>query len=216
MKLDLGSGPQPVEGFEGVDRVPGTHHAVDLITGIPWPWADGSIEALRCSHFIEHIPATDVFVTEWEGIERTRDNDGDPPGRWVDSLIFFFEQAYRVIVPGGLFEVIWPPLKSTFAFQDPTHRRFIPGRLLMYLSREFRENNRLQYMGARCDWVVSEFAATVLRPELEPKESAAALAFMSEAERFEVIAKIEQRAELERESHWDRVSEYRAVLVAHK
>ena len=42
-RLDLGCGPHPREGFEGVDIRPfGGHvlHVVDL-TKAPWPWADG-------------------------------------------------------------------------------------------------------------------------------------------------------------------------------
>jgi hypothetical protein len=203
VKLDLGSGSTPAEGFEGVDRMQSAQHCVDLTTGVPWPWADDSIEALRCSHFIEHIPATDLFVTERREalhpravLEDWRDqhHDGDPPGRWVDALIFFFDEAYRVIVPGGSFEVIWPALHSDFAFQDPTHRRFIPPKQLAYLNREFRESQRLAFIGARCHWVVERCDGTPMR--VLPKEPAA-LALAVETE-------------------WNAIAEYRAVLRAVK
>jgi hypothetical protein len=203
MKLDLGSGPTPAEGFEGVDRVAGAQHNFDLTTGVPWPWPDNSIEALRCSHFIEHIPATDLFVTEWpDGSERgvtgaapgEVPNDGDPPGRWVDALIFFFEQAYRVIVPGGCFEVIWPALKSEAAFQDPTHRRFIPPKQLAYLNRDFRASQRLAFLGARCHWVVERCDGVPSR-ELPDDPTELELAVLTQ---------------------WDAVGEYRALLRAVK
>ncbi len=214
MKLDLGSGPTSVKGFEGVDRVPGSQHCFDLTTGVPWPWADNSIEALRCSHFIEHIPASDVWVTDPcpHGLRRRLEGEhGNEPGsdacllcghvavgvsngRWVDALIFFFDEAYRVIEPGGLFEVIWPALQSTQAFQDPTHRRFIPPEQLPYLNRDFRANNRLAFIGARCHWVVELCAGKPMR-ELPKEPAVLAHAVLTE---------------------WNAVSEYRALLRAEK
>lgn len=211
MKLDLGSGPAPAEGFEGVDRVPGTHHTFDLTSGLVWPWADGSIEALRCSHFIEHIQATDLFVTEWVCVHgwdrRLADQHGtplcdrcepvepgDPPGRWVDALIFFFDEAHRVIEPGGAFEVIWPALQHESAFQDPTHRRFIPPKLLAYLNRDFRAANRLAFLGARCHWVVERCDGMPART-LPEDVTAQAFAVLTE---------------------WNAIAEYRALLRAVK
>ena len=164
MKLDLGSGLQPAEGFEGVDRMPGTHHTLELGTGLPWPWADDSIEALRSSHFIEHVQACDVFVTDYARA-RAVDHQGDPPGSWVDALVHFFNEAFRVVVPGGSFELIWPAAQGSRAFQDPTHRRFIPSDQLQYWNREFRRVMRLEFLGATCNWVVESIAAQNLQPE---------------------------------------------------
>jgi SAM-dependent methyltransferase len=180
VKLDLGCGPVPAEGFEGVDRLPGAHHQFELATGSPWPWADSSIEALRCSHFIEHVPAVDVFVEQ--------------PGYWIDALARFFDEAWRVIVPGGIFEVIWPALQSDSAFQDPTHRRFIPPKQLAYWNREFRQNNRLGFLGARCHWVVERCDGTPMR-ELPPDPKEQLHAVLTE---------------------WNAVAEYRALLRAVK
>lgn len=158
MKLDLGAGAHPRDGFTPVDRVKVTPDtfALDLVSGDVWPWQDSSIEELSSSHFIEHIPADEV--TRY----RKRDYPpGDPTPTHCriyvekyqqDRLLFFFDEAFRVIKPGGLFHLTWPALQSTDAFRDPTHRRFIPLEFLHYLSREGRASMGLEHYEAACDW----------------------------------------------------------------
>jgi SAM-dependent methyltransferase len=67
----------------------------------PWPVADGSVEAIRASHVMEHIPA------------------GAP-------RIEVMNEAHRVLSPGGTFEIIVPNcLSGTWhAWADPTHISF--------------------------------------------------------------------------------------------
>jgi len=148
MKLDLGSGAHPREGFTPVDRVKVTPETVllDLVCGACWPYKDSSVEELASSHFIEHIPADEIFV--WEADEK-----GNVLTSTKDRLLWFFDEAFRVIKPGGLFHVTWPALKSTDAFRDPTHRRFLPLEFLHYLSREGRAAMGLEHYGATCNWV---------------------------------------------------------------
>ena len=74
LKLDLGCGKNPREGFIGVDsRKFGQQIVADLRK--PWPWADASVEEVNCSHFVEHLTA---------------------PER-----IHFVNELYRVLVPEG-------------------------------------------------------------------------------------------------------------------
>lgn len=150
LKLDLGCGQTPREGYTGVDKFAKQDgiQNVDLFR-FPWPWADNSVDALFCSHFIEHIP-----MANW--IEVT----AEEPGRHdliegTDLLIRFFNECYRILKPGAPFELVWPALKSTRAFMDPTHRRFIPMETLsLYLSRDWRQVNKLDhYLGATCNLV---------------------------------------------------------------
>ena len=96
MKLDLACGPYCAEGFDGVDYRPleGVVHVVDL-TVYPWPWPSESVEALRCSHYVEHV---------------------------ID-LVAFMNEAHRVLVPGGSLEIVHPYQHSDRAWQDPTHVR---------------------------------------------------------------------------------------------
>lgn len=51
--------------------------------------------------------------------------------------------------------VIVPALRSNRAFQDPTHRRFLPSEAFLYLNREWRVANRLDHYRAKCDFVAT-------------------------------------------------------------
>lgn len=147
MKLDLGAGLRPREGFTGVDRVKlGEGIEFDLVSGDRWPWRSESVDELASSHFIEHIPM--VEVSTW-----LPDGNGNVRKGSKDALFFFFDEAFRVIKPGGLFHLTWPALKSEDAFRDPTHRRFIPIGMLHYLSRDKRSYMGLDHYGATCNWL---------------------------------------------------------------
>ena len=140
--LDLGSGPRPADGFQGVDMVEGvTDHCVILDNGTPWPWENDSVSQLRASHFIEHIRADTVFGQ--------------------DAFFWFFDEAYRIARPGATFQLIWPDLQSERAFQDPTHRRFIPRVSLLYLDKQWREAQGLGHYNVRCDWVAEAVSPTI-------------------------------------------------------
>ena len=64
LKLDLGCGQNVREGFEGVDLYGDkAKHKVDLFK-FPWPFKDGSVDEINCSHFMEHIPAREIEEKE--------------------------------------------------------------------------------------------------------------------------------------------------------
>lgn len=96
MKLDLGAGTNPLAGFESVDKeaFPGVQHVVDLRE--PWPWADGSVEEVHCSHTVEHLT------------NRER--------------IHFWNELYRVLKPDGKARIITPHWSHACAYGDPTHQ----------------------------------------------------------------------------------------------
>lgn len=162
IRLDLGSGSRPREGFQGVDiaELAGVE-AFDLVSGQRWPWKDSEVEELCSSHFIEHIAADYVDVSS-----------PNPSAPYInrivkqDRLLFFFDEAYRVIRPGGLFHLVWPSLKSTDAFRDPTHRRFLPLEFTHYLSRAGRQAMGVEHYVAHCNWVVTD---TNLHTEPRPE-----------------------------------------------
>ena len=148
LKLDLGAGQSPRDGFEGVDLWPKAQHVVDLLK-FPWPWADNSVEELHCSHFIEHIPAREVSYGDMHHIVPA---DGQEfIGQ--DMLFAFFDEAWRILKPDGWLTVIAPALQSVRAFQDPTHRRFIPAETYFYLADEWRKLNKLDHYRVRCNFV---------------------------------------------------------------
>lgn len=136
LKLDLGCGQNPCEGFEGVD-IGGdvAKHKVDLLK-FPWPFETSSVDEVHCSHFVEHIPMA-----------------LDESGK--DLFFAFFDELYRVLKPNAKATIIWPALQSVRAFQDPTHRRFIPAETMLYLSDEWRKLNKLDHYRADCNFAVN-------------------------------------------------------------
>lgn len=151
-KLDLACGQRCQEGFEGVDLLaPNVAHRIDLLR-FPWPFETASVDELYCSHFVEHIPAREV---------EQRDLSEGSPEEWLSTLVgqdlffAFFDQCHRILRPGGKLRVIVPALKSERAFQDPTHRRFLPMAAFLYLSADWRKMNGLDHYRVRCDFGVS-------------------------------------------------------------
>ncbi len=117
LKLDFGCGPNPREGFEGVDsiRFPNVRHVVDL-KKTPWPWGDNSVQEAHASHFVEHLNA----------MER----------------VGFWNELYRILVPGGTCQVIVPHWNSNRAYGDPTHQwPPVSEMAFYYLKKEWRSQN---------------------------------------------------------------------------
>ena len=146
LRLDLACGQRARDGYEGVDLyAPNAQHKVDLWK-FPWPWADGSVEAINCTHFIEHIPAREV-----ESGDLVKGADAK---RWLgqDMLFAFFDEAWRILKPDGQMNIVCPSVRSERAFQDPTHRRFIAQATFFYLSKVWREMNKLDHYNVRCNF----------------------------------------------------------------
>lgn len=149
-RLDLACGQRCQPGFEGVDLLAAAEHKVDLWK-FPWPFDDSSVEEIHCSHFVEHIPAREVEPRDLV--------DANPQllERWVgvDMFFAFFDEAFRILRPGGKMRVIVPSLKSERAFQDPTHRRFIPMVTFLYLHEPWRKLNGLDHYRVRCNFAAN-------------------------------------------------------------
>lgn len=134
VRLDLACGKTPREGFRGVDLYAEGAEKVDLWQ-FPWPWADGSVDELHCSHHLEHIPATAL-----------------PNGK--DMLCAFMDEAWRVLKDKSVFTVIVPCARSNRAFQDPTHRRFFVAETFLYFNKAWRESQGLGHYLGVCDFGV--------------------------------------------------------------
>lgn len=97
MRLNLGSGSQPMEGCVNVDVVAladvDVVHDLDVV---PWPWDDASVG---------HIVAQDVF-------------------EHVANPVAFMTESHRVLEMGGTLQIKSPHFRHQDAFTDPTHRRF--------------------------------------------------------------------------------------------
>lgn len=134
-KLDLACGQNKREGFVGVDESGDADIIHDLFS-FPYPFDDGSIDEIHCSHFIEHLPMEYVMQN----------------GRRKDMLFAFIDECYRILKQGGKATLIFPCATSTRAFQDPTHRRFIPQATAYYFNKEWRTVNKLDHYNVDCDF----------------------------------------------------------------
>lgn len=144
LKLDLGCGQSPRDGFEGVDLyAANSKHKVDLFR-FPWPWADNTVDELNCSHFIEHIPM--VYLCKDHGFENL-------PCEGAQDLFFaFFDECYRILKPQGKMHIVVPACRSERSFQDPTHRRFIAQATFFYLWKNWRDANKLDHYNVKCNF----------------------------------------------------------------
>lgn len=128
LKLDLGCGQRkrvPIDGEDatpwvGVDLyAPGADQKVDLFR-FPWPWKDGSVSQVHCSHFCEHIPQ-DI--------------------RWK-----WFEELWRVMKVDGVAQIVCPNWKSERAYGDCSHQwPPVTSFSFLYFSRAWREANLLTH-----------------------------------------------------------------------
>ena len=96
MIIDIGGGLKPIEGSENLDPVHGIGNWKRKAQDLHWPTTDWSVETIYASHVMEHIPAG-------------------------QTRIQVFNEAYRVLKPGGLFIVTVPLFPSWQAIADPTH-----------------------------------------------------------------------------------------------
>lgn len=136
-RLDLGCGPNKKEGFYGIDQY--SFPTVDLVFDLgdrakPWPFADGQIEEVHCSHFLEHLTS--------------------------DSRIHFMNELHRVLMPGGKALIIVPYWGSSRAYGDPTHVWPPIGEMAFYYyEKAWRANNALHTdiswnpLGFSCDFI---------------------------------------------------------------
>lgn len=137
IKLDLGCGPNPKDGFTGVDSIAFNDKVTkfDLRQG-PWPWETDSVSEAHCSHFLEHLTNFD--------------------GKWERTL--FFNELYRIMVPGGKCTLIIPHWASIRYYGDPTHKEPFSEMGFYYLDPNWRASNaphtdiKHNPHGYSCNW----------------------------------------------------------------
>jgi ubiquinone/menaquinone biosynthesis C-methylase UbiE len=99
MKIEIGGGTIPALGFINLDPHHGEGNWQRIIQdGIPAK--DDSVDAVRASHVMEHIPAGQVRID-------------------------VMNEVWRVLKPNGTFEIIVPFFTGSWhAIADPTHVSF--------------------------------------------------------------------------------------------
>lgn len=148
LKLDLGCGKNKQPGFFGVDTR--EFDGVDLVCDLgktPWvlrpfsgtsPWPspkprqleDESVEAVHCSHFVEHLTAA--------------------------QRIAFVNELHRVLIPGGKATIIVPHWASTRAYGDLTHQwPPVCEMWFNYLLKSWREKEAPHNDAYTCDFDIT-------------------------------------------------------------
>src|SRR3972149_2729138 len=120
LKLDIGCGKNPREGLTGVDVIDfGQKYVLNVAEKVKdkfkrWPWRDGSVEEVHCSHFVEHLKP--------------------------DERIHFVNELYRILVQNGKASIIVPHYASERAYGDLTHQwPPVVGFWFSYLDKSWRQ-----------------------------------------------------------------------------
>ena len=142
LKLDLGAGQRPTEGFQSVDMNSEADHQVNLFA-FPWPFEDNSVREVVSNHLVEHIPH---YRPEYEG---------------RDGWDLFFAELHRICRKGAKITFTHPYCKSDRAFWDPTHTRYIHELTWYYLDRSWREMQGLEHYFGDYDFEVVLIEAPV-------------------------------------------------------
>src|SRR5262249_54797904 len=118
VKLNLGSGQYVLRGFTNVDVVAAQGVEVADLNK-PWPWGDSSVDYVRASHIIEHLP----------------------------DKIFTMNELWRVLKPGAKADIAVPTTEGPGAWQDPTHVSFWNRRSFLYYEAgsPYREHSARSY-----------------------------------------------------------------------
>jgi SAM-dependent methyltransferase len=115
VKLDLGCGKNKKPDFVGVDIKP--FEGVDLVVDLTqkWPWEDGSVDEVHCSHTVEHFT-------------------------WPER-VHFFNELYRVMKPKATALIITPHWSHACFYGDPTHKAPLSEWYVYYLNKDWRDVN---------------------------------------------------------------------------
>jgi SAM-dependent methyltransferase len=118
VKLDIGCGPNPKEGYIGCDIIPFNENIKVFHAGREvWPFENDSVDEVHASHFLEHLTNLN------EAWERTH----------------FFNEAFRVLKKGGKLELIFPHWASNRYYGDPTHKEPFSEMGFYYLDVNWRK-----------------------------------------------------------------------------
>ncbi len=187
IKLDLGCGLTPKEGFEGVDFfTPTAMHQVNLMK-FPWPWKDNSVDEIFTSHFLEHLPM--VFVDSKGNYSLCPETPDDR-----DLLFRFMDECWRIMKPNAKMTIIVPSGRSSRGFQDPTHRRFFVSETFAYFNAGWRKHHGIDHYMGGCDFDI----------QVQPRVKSA------------VAALPQKEQDLMFETQWNSIQDFQATLVALK
>lgn len=128
VKLDIGCGKRKKEDHIGVDILP--FEGVDVVMDAgkdKWPWEDGTVDEVHCSHVVEHFTA--------------------------EQRIHFVNELHRVLKVKGTCAIITPHWASLRAYGDLTHQwPPVSEMWFFYLNKEWREREAPHNDKYTCDF----------------------------------------------------------------
>lgn len=114
LKLNLGSGQNPKQGYLNVDKYGSPDLKCDL-ESFPWPWPDNSVSEIILHHVLEHL------------------------GRTPECFIGIMKEIYRVCEHKAQARIVVPHPRHDHFLGDPTHvRPVLPEMLRLFSKRANR------------------------------------------------------------------------------
>lgn len=132
VRIDFGCGQNCTVGADGkkyigVDFV--KCEGVDVVhdlTQFPYPFEDDSVDEIVSNHFVEHLTG--------------------------DDFMKHMDECWRILKKGGKMRLNHPYCFSARAFQDPTHKTFIPAERYQYFDTNWRAVNKLDHYPIKSDF----------------------------------------------------------------
>lgn len=152
LRLNLGCGSRPIEGYINVDKFGNPDVNLDLET-FPWPWEDNTVAEIELSHVLEHL------------------------GQQAEVYLKIIQEIYRICKPGARVHVIVPHHRHDNLLHDPTHVRPITPYGLSMFSQKFNQERQAKgypttplgiYLGVDFDLVETIYKPSELWSELYP------------------------------------------------
>lgn len=119
LRLNLGSGQRPLEGYLNVDKYGEPDLRWDLET-FPWPWDDNTVSEVKLIHVLEHL------------------------GQQTQTYLQIIQELYRICLPDAKIQIIVPHHRHDNFVHDPTHVRAITPSGLQMFSRKLNQDWQTQ------------------------------------------------------------------------
>ena len=110
LRLNLGSGGRPKDGYVNVDVNPNAPNVdrVHDLNDYPWPFDANSVDEIVMDHCLEHL------------IDRNR----------------AMKEVHRILKQNGVAKITVPHFTWQLAYADPTHRHFFAYGTFSYYARD--------------------------------------------------------------------------------
>jgi predicted SAM-dependent methyltransferase len=137
LKIEIGGGRNPKEGYKNVDIIEEADYVCNL-EHESLPFKDESVKKIYSHHAFEHI----------------------------ENTIFLMNECWRVLKWGGLLHIIVPHKDCTLAWQDPTHKVYWTEENMKFYCGDYLKKYSLDYGIAACfKQIKNKVTAPDNRPE---------------------------------------------------